>query len=115
MKLKLHSKHVFVQSQKSSMGEHFPFPNIPWLNDGVDALGLGDIFQGIFQSNGNWDGPFMPHPHPTQNAANAQNEGSNRGAPPASSKAIRQLPTIQVTAEDLVEPSNRECCICLDE
>ena len=37
------------------------------------------------------------------------------GPPPASSAALRQLPTIMVTAEDLVEPSNRECCICFEE
>lgn len=35
--------------------------------------------------------------------------------PPASQKAVRQLPTIKVTPEDLVDPSNRECCICLEE
>jgi len=37
------------------------------------------------------------------------------GPPPASRKAIRQLPTIMVTSEDLVDESNRECCICFDE
>ena len=35
--------------------------------------------------------------------------------PPASQKATRQLPAIRVAPEDLVEPSNRECCICLEE
>jgi len=36
-------------------------------------------------------------------------------APPASVAAMRRLPIISVTAEDLVEPSNRECCICFEE
>lgn len=35
-------------------------------------------------------------------------------APPASSRAIRQLPEIIVRPEDLVDENNRECCICLD-
>jgi hypothetical protein len=35
--------------------------------------------------------------------------------PPASAKAIRQLPTIRVAPEDLIDPNNRECCVCLDE
>ena len=34
--------------------------------------------------------------------------------PPASARAIRQLPTILVTPEDLVDENNRECCICLE-
>ena len=47
--------------------------------------------------------PQMPTPHgPT-------------GPPPASQAALRQLPTISVTAEDLVDPCNRECCICFEE
>ena len=36
-------------------------------------------------------------------------------APPASMKAIKKLPTIRVAPEDLIDPNNRECCICLEE
>lgn len=36
-------------------------------------------------------------------------------APPASDAAIRQLPTIRVAPEDLMDTANRECCICLEE
>jgi len=36
-------------------------------------------------------------------------------APPATAKAIKQLPTILVSPEDLIDPNNRECCICLDD
>lgn len=32
----------------------------------------------------------------------------------ASHNAIRQLPTVQVSREDLIDPCNRECCICLE-
>jgi len=34
--------------------------------------------------------------------------------PPASCKAIRQLPTVIVKPEDLVDENNRECCICFE-
>jgi hypothetical protein len=37
------------------------------------------------------------------------------GPPPASTRALQQLPLISVTTHDLVEPVNRECCICLGE
>lgn len=36
-------------------------------------------------------------------------------APPASIKAIRQLPMIRVAPEDLVDQNNRECCVCLED
>lgn len=51
-----------------------------------------------------------------EQAFNPQNDDANRnrGPPPASGKALRQLPTVTVTAEDLVDENNRECCICLE-
>ena len=36
-------------------------------------------------------------------------------APPASMRAIKQLPTIRVAPEDLIDPINRECCICFED
>jgi hypothetical protein len=46
-----------------------------------------------------------------------QQQEQQRDPPPApaSRKAVRQLPTVVVTPEDLVDPNNRECCICLEE
>ena len=38
-----------------------------------------------------------------------------KGPPPASKKAIRNLNIVQVTSDDLIEESNKECLICLDE
>lgn len=32
----------------------------------------------------------------------------------ASQNSIRQLPTVKVSREDLIDPCNRECCICLE-
>lgn len=43
-------------------------------------------------------------------------EQRSAGAVPAASRrAVRMLPTVVVTAEDLVDEGNRECCICLEE
>jgi len=45
-----------------------------------------------------------------------QDEVQQQGAPPSASRtAIRQLPTVMVSSEDLVDENNRECCICFDE
>lgn len=44
-----------------------------------------------------------------------QQPGFTQRAPPASARAIRQLPTIRVAPEDLIDPNNRECCVCLEE
>ena len=38
----------------------------------------------------------------------------SRAPPPAATKAIRQLPLVSVTPPDLVDPNNRECCICFE-
>ena len=35
--------------------------------------------------------------------------------PPASPTVLQQLPQIRVRPHDLLDPANRECCICLDE
>lgn len=35
--------------------------------------------------------------------------------PPASAAAMAQLPNVQVTADDLLEETNKECAICLDD
>ena len=48
-------------------------------------------------------------------AFDPQNGEGNKGPPPASAKALRQLPTVKVAPEDLVDENNRECCICLEE
>ena len=48
-------------------------------------------------------------------AANLEEQQEPRGPPPASRRAIRQLPTVMVTSEDLVDENNRECCICFEE
>ena len=41
-----------------------------------------------------------------------QQEGS--GPPPASAQAVKTIPTITVTPDDLSDPTNCECCICLE-
>merc|ERR1719401_2468529 len=48
---------------------------------------------------------------------NLQQEAGTRNSapPPASQNAIRLLPIVAITAEDLVDENNRECRICFDE
>ena len=48
------------------------------------------------------------------NGAGAQEVFTSQAPPPASSKSIRQLPIVAVTPADLVDESNRECCICFE-
>ena len=65
----------------------------------------------IFGGNNPFQFPAQAH---FQQAMDPQ-VGGNKGAPPASLKALRQLPIIKVAPEDLVDENNRECCICLEE
>lgn len=70
---------------------------------------------------------FQQFMHQPEHAAAAFGFGGNgqtqthdpqqpsRAAPPADSKAIRQLPVVSVSPEDLVDENNRECCICFEE
>ena len=53
--------------------------------------------------------------HMPQHHAHPQPPEPTRAAPPAATKTIRQLPTVSVTPEDLVDENNRECCICFEE
>lgn len=41
-----------------------------------------------------------------------QQEATNH---PTSNRALRQIPTVKVTPEDLVDENNRQCCICIEE
>ena len=54
----------------------------------------------------------MPFMFPDQETPPTRQE--NRGAPPACKRAIDSLPTVVVTADDLLEETNKECLICLD-
>jgi len=71
------------------------------------ATSFGQRAADFFRRGVQNDGVQMPMPQPPQQQTQRN--------PPASKRAIRQLPTILVTSEDLVDPSNRECCICLEE
>merc|ERR1740122_863086 len=39
----------------------------------------------------------------------------NSAPPPANKKAIRQIPTVALCAEDSMDENNRECVICFEE
>lgn len=38
-----------------------------------------------------------------------------RGPPPTSPNALKKLPLIQIKPDDLIDPANRECSICLEK
>ena len=70
---------------------------------GVDFFGGSMPFPFHFgPGNANASAAGPPPPEPRQKT------------PPASTKAIRMLPTIRVAPEDLIDPNNRECCVCLE-
>lgn len=46
--------------------------------------------------------------------SSTQHRYAPRSSPPASYRAIQQIPLISITPEDLAEPVNRECCVCLE-
>ena len=49
------------------------------------------------------------------NQRQAQQQQQQQQAPPTSKKTLRNLPTVRVTADDLIEESNKNCCICLED
>lgn len=49
------------------------------------------------------------------NVGGSQTTQNYKMAPPASKKAIKNLAIVTVTADDLIEESNKECLICLCE
>lgn len=46
--------------------------------------------------------------------ASMQAPASSQGPPAASAQVLHHLPQIRITRQDLVEPTNRECCVCFD-
>jgi hypothetical protein len=50
-----------------------------------------------------------------QNASGGSSALRSGKPPPASSKAIHNLPIVHVTADDLIEETNKECLICLED
>ena len=80
---------------------------------GTAGTGGADFFGGSMPSF-----PF-PHSHFHFGPGSASTAGPpppepRQKTPPASTKAIRMLPTIRVAPEDLIDPNNRECCVCLE-
>lgn len=65
----------------------------------------GEAFGAAFGFGGTGPGPTGGPEAPAEEPA----------VPPAGAKVLRTLPTVVVTAEDLMDESNRECCICLED
>ncbi|GMI56235.1 hypothetical protein ScalyP_jg1030 [Parmales sp. scaly parma] len=79
---------------------------------------VGDLFSALFgQANnadmllGGFSGAGLGGAYP----GTSNNPSFDSTAPPpASEKSIRQLPQISVTADDLLDEANKECCVCLE-
>jgi hypothetical protein len=78
-------------------------------------------FPGFFQNFPNFGFSFANHLQDQifqSDMAAALRASTQQSQPPqpvaASHQAIRQLPTVKVSREDLMDPCNRECCICLE-
>ena len=95
------------------------FFRVPWLDNVVDAVvsAAGDIGNNLNPNQRNRNRQPGGHTNNATTTATFTNNvpSDNQRAPPASARAIRQLATIRVAPEDLVEQCNRECCICLEE
>jgi hypothetical protein len=64
----------------------------------------------FFQQISHMSNGLNQQPHPQQRRRQQPNK-----PPPASKKVLAELPLVQVTADDLIEETNKECLICLDE
>ena len=105
-------------------------------NIGGPGMGPARTLNSFMQSLGAHQRPHRQRPSPSrqgqgqgqgQGHGHGQGQGQGQGQagptgaaaaaparpPPASARAIRHLPTVTVQPEDLVDESNRECCICL--
>ena len=61
-----------------------------------------------------WGGLFGGGEIPQQQWQGMTHQQPNN-TPPTSKRALRNLPTVTVTSDDLIEESNKNCCICLED
>eukprot|EP01032_Pedospumella_encystans_P015703 gene15703-17946_t len=67
---------------------------------------FGGFFNGLFHNIDNaFTSPHHPAPPPP----------TNFKTPPASKRVLASLPQVKVTADDILEATNKECLICLEE
>jgi hypothetical protein len=91
-------------------------------------VNMNDFFSNLFQNAAQYPGSAenrarsAPRPgpnaqrHPAQGHVSVDQSYQTQGCTPAASqRSIGQLPTVVVTAEDLVDENNRSCCICFEE
>lgn len=58
---------------------------------------------------------FSSHSTPVTTVDSGRPAAHTGMAPPASRNAIRNLSIVQVTSDDLIEETNKECLICLED
>ncbi len=101
---------AYAEAQASSQGQTAAQPQ-PQIREAI-PLSPFEIIAHAFGENA---AQSIFNAQQQQQQQQQQQEDENRANPPASVKAIRQLPTVIVKPEDLVDENNRECCICFEE
>lgn len=102
------------QSQQSQQSQPPPQRQNININDFQIPNGMENLFAQIFNQSGSVRDDVREQFQQFVHQAEQQQEQSSTAIPPASDRAIRTIPTVMVTPEDLVDENNRECCICFE-
>ena len=102
----------------SRTDNHHFFGSIPGgMAFGGSSTDLDDFLASVFGNDGvfqeSWDAATRAAMEASLRDAQ-QPAHEVRGPPAASTRVIRDLPLIQIRSADLVDPVNRECCVCLE-
>jgi len=88
-----------------------------WSQLGHNMGQMGRDLGGLFGGGGGGGGAGGPFPGQRRPGSPRQQQAAppeTMKPPPASNRALRTLPTVTVAPEDLVDETNRECCICFE-
>jgi len=72
----------------------------------------------FFGGNADFTSSFgfpSPYQHSQQQQQQQPMQSNNKIVPPASQRILKSLTNVQITADDLVEDTNKECAICLED
>jgi hypothetical protein len=72
------------------------------------------MFNQFINHFGNFQQQNHHHNHHQQQQQQQQQQ-EDKSPPPASQKILRSLPVVNVTSDDLLEETNKECAICLED
>ncbi len=109
------SRSAASQQQQSTQQRPPPTPTPPPQEAPPDftsfqiPAGMEHIISQILAQTG-----MMPEEFQAQFTQQMQEQQSPNAPPPASDGALRTLPIVTVTPEDLVDENNRECVVCFE-